>query len=81
MDLLSPDPDGEFCTQDPGETEDDSVELDHMPINVTTINVPADASGTSSSPCCKGSDVALLMRWTVTYSGSFRCYCGLVKAA
>ena len=54
MALLSPEPDGVYDTQDIGETEDDSVELDDMPINVTTINVPADASGKLRVLCSLG---------------------------
>ena len=45
MERLSPEPDAAFLVEDAAEAEDDGAETDHMPINQTTINIPADASG------------------------------------
>lgn len=45
MELLSPGKDALFLLDESVEPEDDSLEADHMPVNVTTMNVIADASG------------------------------------
>ena len=45
MELLSPGKDSVFLLEETVEPEEDSLGADHLPVNTTTINVLADATG------------------------------------
>ena len=45
MELLSPGKESLFLLEETAEPEEDSLEADHLPVNVTTTNVLADATG------------------------------------
>lgn len=58
MELLSPGKDALFLLEGSVEPEDDSLEADHMPVNVTTMSVLADASGDLTPGRCAQIEVA-----------------------
>ena len=73
MESLPSEPDPPFFTVDILEAEEDTAALDQLPVNVTTINAPANPSGKQRpyavpstncgalqvSPCCEGDPFAV----------------------
>lgn len=78
MELVSPGKDSLFLIEENAVLEENSLEVDHMPVTMT-MNVLADASGNIAlASCTKNTGHAKLH---MTCSGSVCCHCGAFTAA